>query len=54
MLNDGTGGYTAAEALALVQGVLADTQVGSATPADLLAALTMLRQLREGRAGNPN
>ncbi|KAA2252485.1 HSP18 transcriptional regulator [Solihabitans fulvus] len=45
-MNDSTGGYTAVEALALVQGLLTDTRAGAAAPADLVAALTVLRQLR--------
>lgn len=35
------------EALVLVQAVLADARVGSAAPADVVAALTVLRRLRE-------
>ncbi|RJQ85487.1 HSP18 transcriptional regulator [Amycolatopsis panacis] len=46
MLND-RGGYAAVEALALVQGVLARARAGAMSSAELVAALTLLRELRE-------
>lgn len=51
MPDDHVGGYSAVEALALVQGALARTQAGAGNPGDLVAALTALRQLREELAG---
>lgn len=51
MLDDSVGGYSAVEALALVQGALARTHAGTGSPGDLVAALTVLRQLREELAG---
>ncbi|MFF0147441.1 hypothetical protein ATK36_2056 [Amycolatopsis sulphurea] len=50
MLND-SGGYAAMEALALVQGVLARVRVGATSSADLVVALTVLREVREELAG---
>ncbi|MEU3273114.1 HSP18 transcriptional regulator [Saccharomonospora sp. NPDC006951] len=47
MLNDGTTGYTTVEALALVREVLARTRAGAGSPGDFVAALTVLRELRE-------
>ena len=49
--NDTGGGHAAVDALALVLGALTDTRAGMATSADVLAALTVLRHLREELAG---
>jgi hypothetical protein len=50
-MSDRVGGYTAVEALALVQGVRARTRTGVGSPGDLVAALAVLRELREELAG---
>jgi hypothetical protein len=50
-MSDRVGGYPAVEALALVQGVLTRTRVGPGSPGDLVAALAVLRELREELAG---
>lgn len=50
-MNDNAAGYPVAEALALVQGVLARTHTSVGSPGDLVAALTVLRELREELAG---
>lgn len=51
MLSEDAGGFTAVEALARVQAVQARVRAGTATPDDLVAALTVLRQLRAELAG---
>ena len=48
---DTRGGHSAPDALALVLGALTDTRAGVATSADVVAALTVLRHLREELAG---
>ena len=49
--NDDGGDYTALDALGLIQGALADIRAGTATAGDVVAALTVLRRLREELSG---